>query len=375
MAPIRIGFIGLSAGRSWAAWAHITYLKDTSKYTIVALCNTSVEAAQAAINAHGLPETTKAYDSPQALADDPNVELVVCSVKVPYHYATIMPSLKAGKDIFCEWPLAKDVAEAEELISVAKSKGVRTMVGLQACRSPFVHKVKELVESGKIGKVLSVTFVGNSGFGGLKEPDFAEYTNYRENGANVLTIYSMHAMEAILYSLGEISSFSSIIETKRPKVEIVDGKGAVVKTITRTTHDQILLQGHLESGALLSYHMRGGPAFAGNEGLIWRIYGETGEIQVTASGTYLQAGHEDMTIRLQDHATGETTKIEPNEDDLSKLPLFTQNVGRVYEAFADKKTDGYMDWSYALLRHKLVDEIYKRDAAGKQETPATYTKA
>ena len=129
MAPTCIGLIGLSASASWAVWAHLPYLKDTSKYTIAALCNSSVENARAAIKVHGLPPTTKAYGSPQDLADDPEIDLVVCSVRVDRHYETV-PSLKAGKDIFCEWPLGKDLAEAQEMEEIAKSKGVRTMVGL-----------------------------------------------------------------------------------------------------------------------------------------------------------------------------------------------------------------------------------------------------
>ena len=60
------------------------------------------------------------------------------------------------------------MAEAEEMEEIAKSKGVRTMVGLQAWQSPFVNKVKEIVESGQIGKVLSTTFVGNPGFSASK---------------------------------------------------------------------------------------------------------------------------------------------------------------------------------------------------------------
>jgi predicted dehydrogenase len=391
MAPIRVGFIGLSAGQNWAVWAHLAYLKATSKYTITALCNTSIESAQASIKVHGLPETTKAYASPQSLADDPDIDLVVCSVNVPNHYETVMPSLKAGKDIFCEWPLAKDLAQAQEFVSVAKSKGVRTMTGLQSLQSPFIKNIKELVDAGTIGKVLSTTFVGDAGQFGPQTLEGWEYTQYVENGANLLTIYAMHckafshfycsctnfkiALEAIFYTLGEMSSFNSIIDIKRPEVQLTNWGGQVTKTIKRTAHDNVLIQGHLESGALLSYHIRGGDAFAKNEGLIWRVYGETGEIQVTASGTYLNAGHEDMTIRLHDHATGETIKVDVAEDGLSKLPLFSQNIGRIYEAFADGKTDGYMDWSHALLRHKLVDEIYQRDSAGKQETPAAYTKA
>ena len=64
--------------------------------------------------------------------------------------------------------VGKDLAGAQEMEEIAKSKGVRIMVGLQAWQPPFVSKVEEIVGSGKIGKVLSTTFIGNSGFSASK---------------------------------------------------------------------------------------------------------------------------------------------------------------------------------------------------------------
>lgn len=76
MAPIRVGIIGLSSrpSTSWASKAHLPYLvASNGKYEIKALCNSSVDAAQAAINTYKLPSSTKAYGDPQALANDPDV--------------------------------------------------------------------------------------------------------------------------------------------------------------------------------------------------------------------------------------------------------------------------------------------------------------
>ena len=78
MAPIRVGIIGLSksAETSWASSAHYPYLiASNGKYKINALCNSSKEAAQRAIENYKLPTTTKAYGNPQDLAKDPDVRL------------------------------------------------------------------------------------------------------------------------------------------------------------------------------------------------------------------------------------------------------------------------------------------------------------
>lgn len=77
MSPIRVGMIGLSARAktSWASTAHLPYLLQApeGKYIIIALCNSSVSAAQAAIEAYSLPASTKAYGNPDDLAHDQEV--------------------------------------------------------------------------------------------------------------------------------------------------------------------------------------------------------------------------------------------------------------------------------------------------------------
>jgi hypothetical protein len=64
MAPIRVGFIGLSSS-GWAKGAHFPFLKESDKYEIVAICNSSVESAREAIKSYELPSTTKAYGDPE----------------------------------------------------------------------------------------------------------------------------------------------------------------------------------------------------------------------------------------------------------------------------------------------------------------------
>ena len=111
MSPIRVGIIGLSARAktSWASDAHLPYLQASiSKYVITALCNSSISAAQAAIEAYRLDAGTKAYGNPEDLANDTDVDLVCCNTRVDVHYEVIKPSLLKGKDVYCEWPCKKN---------------------------------------------------------------------------------------------------------------------------------------------------------------------------------------------------------------------------------------------------------------------------
>ena len=122
----------------------------------------------------------------------------MCSVRVDRHFPTIAPSLKAGKDVLVEWPLGKNLAEAEKLLKLKNEGGVKNaVVDLQAREAPIIKKVKELIESGKIGKVLSTTWIGAAGAGGGTITQAYQYIAKREVGGNLVTIHFGHAIDYI----------------------------------------------------------------------------------------------------------------------------------------------------------------------------------
>lgn len=82
---IRLGIIGLSADTAaWAPKTHIVPLKSSplsEKYSVVAVATSKPETAEAAAKAYDIPKE-KAYSSPEAIALDSDVDMVVVSVKV-----------------------------------------------------------------------------------------------------------------------------------------------------------------------------------------------------------------------------------------------------------------------------------------------------
>lgn len=69
-------------------------------------------------------------------------QLTLFVFKVPLHKYLALPALEAGKAVFCEWPLGNGLAEGEELAALARRKGVKTMVGLQARHGGSILKVR-----------------------------------------------------------------------------------------------------------------------------------------------------------------------------------------------------------------------------------------
>ncbi len=277
--PIRVGFIGLSANNGWAVNAHLPYLKQSDKYRIVALLNSSEDAAKSAIAFHGLASDTKAYGSTEDFAQDENIDFIVCSVRVDKHYPVLKPILEKtnAKGVHCEWPLGKNLAEAEELLALAKGKGMKTVVGFQGRAVPTCRVVKELLDGGRIGKLLSVTVNSIAyNFGAEDLYSLADMSDI-STGGNMVAIHFSHALDTITTALGQLASYSVILETKRPKTLLRnkphtykpgpnDEPVKIIGEVERTAHDQVMLQGHLDNGALFSFHMRGGMPFPGTPG-------------------------------------------------------------------------------------------------------------
>lgn len=157
--PLKVAIIGLSASAvtSWAATGHLPYLLSENGrrcYEIVALCNSSEDAARRAIEHYQLPQTVKAYGSPDDLANDPDIDMVICNTRVDRHKETIMPSILTGKDIYIEWPVASNASDVNDILRAAEEHNVRVAVGLQGRWAPPVAKLREVLEKGEVGKVL-----------------------------------------------------------------------------------------------------------------------------------------------------------------------------------------------------------------------------
>lgn len=212
MAPIRLGFIGLTATPgAWANIAHLPYLVQSSKYKIVSLANSSISSAEAAIKAHKLPSDVKAYGSPVDIAADPEVDMVVVSVKVEQHYELVKPALEAGKMAYVEWPLGNDTAEAEDLTELAKKNHLKTVVGLQGRQSNITRTLKEIVASGRLGKVLSSSVMAEAGGFDSEVPVKYKYFTNAKAGGNHFTISFGHCEQSSRpIQLRELTSVASL---------------------------------------------------------------------------------------------------------------------------------------------------------------------
>ncbi|MDS0135771.1 MULTISPECIES: Gfo/Idh/MocA family oxidoreductase [unclassified Amycolatopsis] len=355
--PTGVGIVGLSASGGWAAGAHLPALSAVDGMELTALATSSEASAVAAGAAFVVP----GYASVEQLADDENVDLVVVAVKVPRHRELILPVLAAGVPVLSEWPLAVDLAEAEEMHQAAS--GTRTFVGLQGRSSPTARWLADLVTGGYVGKVLSATVLASSVEWGTPVSERMRYTLDRALGATMLTIAFGHTIDLVSMIVGELQDVVASTAVRRPLVPL-DRTG---RTVPMTAEDQIAVSGTLPGGAVLSVHHRGGTLSGPGFSLL--VDGTEGTLEVTAAGGYPHLGP--VTVRgSRGRARLSELTLPDGYDDYPQLagtPIHT--LAHAYAAVRDDLTRGTAtapDFSHAVKRHRLLDAIGRSAAEGRR---------
>ncbi len=360
---LRVGIIGVSPVRGWAATAHIPALRALPNYEIAALSAHSAESARAAGEAFGVRAV---FSDPEQLVTREDVDVVAVTVKVPHHRELVSAALAAGKAVYCEWPLGRDLDDARAMAALAAEQGVPTVVGLQARQAPVIEFVRQLLRDGYVGEVLSTTMVGLSIPGDVVGQPNA-YMLDKNNGANLLTVPFGHSLDLLNYVLGEFADLSAVSEIRRPLITIEETGERIVKTAA----DQIAVIGTLRSGATVSIHIR--EAVAGGTGFLWEINGTDGTLRITADAALPEifpltvAGARGRNAPADLAVPTALTQKWPALTSLVGAPAF--NVARAYAAFAadiDNATHTVPDFADAVRRHEVIAAIERSAASGKR---------
>jgi len=364
--PIGVGVVGLSATGGWAATAHVPALETLDGYELRALSASSPETARAAGKRYGVP---LAFGSTEELVARDEVELVVVTVRVARHHEPVVAALDAGKMVLCEWPLARQLSEAEELAARADASGVRTAVGLQGRSAPLVRYLRDLVADGYVGEVLSTNLVASAGAWGATFLPREPFLLDRNSGNTMLGVAVGHVADSLSMCLGEFTELSATMANRRSQARNAEtGERAPM-----TTDDQIAVSGVLSGGAVASMHLRGGDSRGA--GLRWEINGTDGDLVVTGDLGYVHLGR--VTIQggrgsdraLTELAVPERYNLVPELTGRDDEPFF--NVANAYiRLLADLEdgTERVPTFADAVKRHRLLDSIQRAAASGERQT-------
>lgn len=348
--PLRLGIAGANPERGWFRDAHFPALKALPGLVAHAVSARTQEIADAAAAAFG---AARAFGDSLAMVRDPEVDVVGVTVKVPEHRAIVLAALEAGKHVYCEWPLARDLAEAEELAEAARKAGTHVCIGLQGADAIAVRHAAKLVRDGAIGKPLALRVVSSTQGWGKVAPPFYAYLQDKRNGATLESIAGGHTLamiEAIVGAYSELSARNSILT---PEVQIAGTE----ERVARTCADHMLVHGRHASGCVSNVEITGGA----NIPLVFELRGSKGTLTIEGHhpGGY-QCG--DLTV----HCSVET---EPQPAlPLAGLSAQAINVGQLWAHFENDIRTGARtvpDFAAAVKLHALLDAIDQASDEGR----------
>ncbi|CAM5685680.1 Gfo/Idh/MocA family oxidoreductase OS=Streptomyces tendae OX=1932 GN=GUR47_07005 PE=4 SV=1 [Streptomyces tendae] len=360
---IGVGIIGASADRGWGGIAHVPALQALDAFQIRAVSTTRMESANATARRLG---ADLAFDTHEALVVRPEVDLVVVAVKVPDHRQIVSDALAAGKMVYCEWPLARNLSEAEALEGFARERRLRTVVGLQGGLHPPILFLRDLIAQGVIGKPLSTSIrahLSDDMWAGRYDPP-VEYMAHAKNGATLLSIMLGHGLEPLARVLGTFESLSAVVANQRGDgVRLSDGA-----TLLKDAPDEIVVAGVLDGGIVTSLHYSAGQS-AGSA-LVWEIQGTEGSVRVESASGYIH--FTDLTITLSRGSEPvQVLQVPPAyaAPDL-QLDAPAAGVARLYAQFAADLRDGTADapdFTVARDRHRVLEAIIRAAETGHRQ--------
>lgn len=221
MKEIRIGLVG--AG--WMGKAHSSALLDAQMlfgpdygvavFEIVADANE--ESAKQAQHKIGFKRMTTNW---MDVVTDPQVDLVDIATPNALHYEVAKAALENGKNVYCEKPLSISAEQSKELSELAAQKGVINYVGYNNTMNPATAYVRDLVESGALGKIMR--FVGTYDQDQLLDetlPITWRHIN-KLAGCGALGDLGSHLLsvsQAVMGDIAAVNAMTTTVFPKRPK--------------------------------------------------------------------------------------------------------------------------------------------------------------
>lgn len=213
---VTVSIIGVGArgGEAYGRYLH----KCNDKFRIVSLCDPNGERLEKYGETFGVPPESRFDDDERFFEEKRSDVLFVCTLD-QMHVAMAKRGLALGYDIVLEKPISADPKELRELVQCAKQSGRLVMVCHVLRYTAAINKLKEVLASGAIGKLVSIDHTENVVF--WHEAHSYVRGNWRrsEDTTPMIMAKCCHDLDLIQYFVGSrcrsISSMGSLYYFRR----------------------------------------------------------------------------------------------------------------------------------------------------------------
>jgi predicted dehydrogenase len=178
-----------------------------------AICQRNEAKLKAIGEAFGIEKRYSSYDE---LLKDPNVEAVHINTPIPEHGPQSIKALKAGKHVACTVPMATSIDDCRKIVELVKSTGMKYMMMETVVYSREYLFMKELLDTGKLGKL---QFVQAS-----HQQDMDGWPNYWPGLPPMW--YATHCVGPVAGLIGKAAEYVSCFGSGTIRKEIIEKYGS-----------------------------------------------------------------------------------------------------------------------------------------------------
>jgi predicted dehydrogenase/nucleoside-diphosphate-sugar epimerase len=207
-------------GAGFISLYHLEALTRIPDIKIVAVCDGNVEKAQALASKWKIPHV---FSTVEELIAAKICETAHVLVPPDYHFAVAEKLLRAGINVMVEKPLAVTAADCETLVAIAKEKGVKVGVNHNSTFRPSILQLKEVLNSGEIGKLHHLIVHFNLPLRQLGAKQFSHWMFQLPQ--NMFLESGVHPLSQVYDLAGKIKDAQTLVSGKHslsPGVEIYD---------------------------------------------------------------------------------------------------------------------------------------------------------
>lgn len=348
---VRIGFVGSGT----IAWAHGLGLKAMIEGGVLDAAITAVHdprqrRAESFIEAVGSPGPYGAAAVASAAEVAARADAVFVCTPTAAHRGAVDDALAAGRAVFCEKPLDRDLPRASALVDAVRAAGVPSQCGLVLRSAPVFRALRRLVEGGTLGPPMAAVFRDDQYF-----PIQGTYrsqwrADVAQAGGGCLLEHSIHDLDILRFCFGEVDRLAARTANHAGH-EGVEDLAAVSLSFASGLEVQLTSVWH----EILSRGSTRRVEVFCCDGMVWLDDDFRGPLHVQTS-----AGSEDRPC--------------PSPEWVDALPLADDAVGLAIRAYVEADR-AFVDavsahatpepgLDVALAAHHLVDAAYRSAAHG-----------
>jgi len=187
-------------------------LCNTGQVEIVAIADPIVAQARHLKDEHGLADC-EVFASIEEALGNVDCDAVMVAASDAHHAEVVVPALEAGKFVFCEKPLETTLEKCRSIIEADRKAGYKTFVGLNLRYAPTYTAIKQQIDQGAIGRVLTIQ--ADEFYDGGRTY-FRRWNRLRSEGGGLWITKATHDFDLITYLAGgatPLEIFATVAQT------------------------------------------------------------------------------------------------------------------------------------------------------------------